>query len=191
MINYANVSFVKSVSKYDEAPGNKMPEVLLCGKSNVGKSSLLNAIVERKSLAFTSSKPGHTKLLNYFNVDNSYYLVDSPGYGYAKGGIDLDKLFKELMDDYFAKSTSLKIVIFLLNSERTLSDTDEEFLKYLQDKNLPYKVVFTKVDKLNQKGLSALNKYAKELNIEDPLLVSNKSNKSLSILRKVIESYIK
>jgi len=191
MINFVNASFVKSSSNYNEAPGNKMPEVLLCGKSNVGKSSLINALTNHKSLAYTSSKPGHTKLLNFFNVDEKFYLVDSPGYGYAKGNVDLDKIFKDLMDDYFSSTSSLKLVILLLNSERTINDSDEELIKYITSHNLPLKVVFTKADKLNQKETSAIIKYASTIGVNEPLLVSIKNLKQLGILRKTIESYIK
>lgn len=190
-MNFNNTTFIKSIERYEQAPGNKLPEVLLCGKSNVGKSSLVNALCGRVSLAYTSSKPGHTKLLNYFLVDNSFYLVDAPGYGYAKGGIDLDKLFKNLMDDYFSNSKSLKLVLLLFNSERTLNDNDEELLSYLISHHIPFKVVFTKIDKLNQKEKSALLKYISELGISDNYLFVSTSNKKLiANLQATIEKHL-
>ena len=102
MINFLNATFIKSCPNRDERPQGQKPEVLIVGRSNVGKSSLINALTQRKKLAFTSSKPGHTRLLNYYDIDGQFYLVDAPGYGYAKGGIDLDKLFAEMMESYFA-----------------------------------------------------------------------------------------
>ena len=107
MINFTNATFIKSASKKSEAPGKKLPEVLLCGRSNVGKSSFINALCSKKKLAYTSSKPGHTRLLNYYEIDDSFYLVDAPGYGYAKGGIDLDKIFLNTMEDYLNEANAL------------------------------------------------------------------------------------
>lgn len=150
MVNFANTTFVKSAPSLKEAPQGQFPEVLLVGKSNVGKSSLINSLCNKKNLAFTSSKPGHTRLLNYYNVDNKLYLVDAPGYGYAKGGFDLDKLFGEMMEDYFQNATRLKLVIVLLDSRRELSKDDLEIIEYLQSKNIKYLLNFTKVDKINQ-----------------------------------------
>ena len=97
MINFKNSSFVKSTPSVNERPPESFPEVLIVGKSNVGKSTLINTMCSKKAMAFTSSKPGHTRLLNYYNIDNRFYLVDAPGYGFARGGIDLDRLFGEMM----------------------------------------------------------------------------------------------
>lgn len=189
MINFKNSKFIKSIARYEQAPGNLLPEVLLCGKSNVGKSSLINALTRNSSLAFTSSKPGHTKLLNYFNIDDKFYLIDAPGYGYAKGGVNLDKLFKELMDDYFSNSKNISLVLLLFNSERTLNYSDEELLSYLNKKNIPFKVIFTKIDKLNQKEKSALISYINELGLSDKYyLVSHKNQKLLDNLKAMIEN---
>ena len=97
MINFRNTKFIKSTKTLEDAPKGRLPEILIVGRSNAGKSSLINALVDNKNLAFTSSKPGHTRLLNYYSVDEKFYLVDAPGYGYAKGGIDLDALFGEMI----------------------------------------------------------------------------------------------
>ena len=165
MINYTNTVFVKSASKLSEAPGNNLPEVLLCGRSNVGKSSFINALCTKKKLAFSSSKPGHTRLLNYYEVDKKFYLVDAPGYGYAKGGIDLDKIFKDTMDSFLNDNPNLKLVIFLLDSRRELSDDDINIINYIVDKKIPCFAVMTKVDKINQSERAKLEKHIKEVNL--------------------------
>ena len=134
-INFTNANFVKSAPSLKEAPQGQFPEVLLVGKSNVGKSSLINALCNKKSLAFVSGKPGHTRLLNYYNIDNKIYLVDAPGYGYAKGGFDLDKLFGEMMEDYLSKATRLKLVLILLDSRRELGENDVDIINYIRERS--------------------------------------------------------
>ena len=191
MINFKNSTFIKSTPSVKERPLDQFPEVLIVGKSNVGKSSLINSLCQRKALAFTSSKPGHTRLLNYYNIDNKFFLVDAPGYGYAKGGIDLDRLFGEMMEGYFTDNPYLKLVLLLIDSRRELSENDLEILDYLKDNQIPYFVVITKTDKINQKGRSALNKRLKELEVnENVYYTSSLEPKSLERLKSGIEFYI-
>ena len=191
MINFKISTFIKSTPSVKERPLDQFPEVLIVGKSNVGKSSLINSLCQRKALAFTSSKPGHTRLLNYYNIDNKFFLVDAPGYGYAKGGIDLDRLFGEMMEGYFTDNPYLKLVLLLIDSRRELSENDLEILDYLKDNQIPYFVVITKTDKINQKGRSALNKRLKELEVnENVYYTSSLELKSLEKLKSGIEFYI-
>jgi len=192
MINFNNVSFVKSTPSVKERPQDQLPEVLIVGKSNVGKSSLINTLCQRKSLAYTSSKPGHTRLLNYYNIDNKFFLVDAPGYGYAKGGVDLDRLFGTMMDEYFTDNDYLKLVLLLIDSRREFGENDTEILNYLIESKIPYFVVITKTDKINQKGRSELNKRLKEMNvIENVYFTSSLSNRTLDKLKTGIEQLIK
>ena len=192
MINFNNVSFVKSTPSVKERPQDQIPEVLIVGKSNVGKSSLINTLCQRKSLAYTSSKPGHTRLLNYYNIDNKFFLVDAPGYGYAKGGVDLDRLFGTMMDEYFTDNPYLKLVLLLIDSRREFGENDTEILNYLIESNIPYFVVITKTDKINQKGRSELNKRLKEMNVLDNVYyTSSLSNRTLDKLKIGIEQLIK
>ncbi len=192
MINFNNVSFVKSTPSVKERPQDQIPEVLIVGKSNVGKSSLINTLCQRKSLAYTSSKPGHTRLLNYYNIDNKFFLVDAPGYGYAKGGVDLDRLFGTMMDEYFTDNPYLKLVLLLIDSRREFGENDTEILNYLIESNIPYFVVITKTDKINQKGRSELNKRLKEMNVLDNVYyTSSLSNRTLDKLKTGIEQLIK
>ena len=192
MINFKNSTFVKSTPSVKERPSDLYSEVLIVGKSNVGKSSLINRLCTKKSLAYTSSKPGHTRLLNYYNIDNAFYLVDAPGYGFAKGGIDLDRLFGTMMDEYFTDNEHLKLVLLLIDSRREFGENDLEILDYLKNTNIPYFVVITKVDKVNQKGKSELLKRLKNLDINDNVyLTSSLVDKTLEALKRDIETYIK
>ena len=191
MINYKNSSFVKSTPSVKERPTELFSEVLIVGKSNVGKSSLINTLCTKKALAYTSSKPGHTRLLNYYNIDNKFYLVDAPGYGFAKGGVDLDRLFGTMMDEYFTDNEHLKLVLLLIDSRREFGENDLEILDYLKENEIPYFVIVTKVDKINQKGKSELTKRLKSLEIEDNVyLTSSLNDKSLDKLKRDIELHI-
>ena len=193
MINLCNANFVKSASLKDERPKDPiLPEVLIVGRSNVGKSSLINALCNKKNMAFTSRKPGHTKLLNYFNIDNSFYLVDAPGYGYAKTGIDLDKVFGDMMNDYLEDNDRLRLILFLLDSRRELNLDDSELIDYLLDKGYPFLLVTTKMDKLNQKEKSALNKRLSQtgLNSEQIIQTSSLDKVNINNLAKAIEKIV-
>ena len=191
MINYKNSTFIKSTPSVKERPLDQLPEVLIVGKSNVGKSSLINSLCQRKGLAFTSSKPGHTRLLNYYNIDNKFFLVDAPGYGFARGGIDLDRLFGTMMEEYFVDNKYLKLVLLLVDSRREFSDSDLEILNYLIENQISYFIIITKTDKINQKGRSELNKRLKSLGVmENIYYTSSLEQKTLDKLRSDIDLYI-
>ena len=191
MINFTEATFIKSASKKSEAPGKNLPEVLLCGRSNVGKSSFINALCSKKKLAFTSSKPGHTRLLNYYEIDSKFYLVDAPGYGYAKGGIDLDKLFMQTMEDYLVDNPNLKLVVFLLDSRRELSEDDVNLINYVNEKGIHCFAVITKVDKVNQSEKAKLEKHLKEVNLYfDKFYTSILKPQTYGPVRGYIESHI-
>ena len=189
MINFTNATFIKSCPNRQERPQGNKPEVLIVGRSNVGKSSLINALTQKKKLAFTSSKPGHTRLLNYFEIDNRFLLVDAPGYGYAKGGIDLDRLFGEMMESYFVDNKELKLVLVLLDARRDPTVEDLEIIDYCAQNNINYYLVITKIDKVNQKEKAALDKRIKEKGIpfNQVYYTSALNNGSLDLLKKGIE----
>ena len=189
MINFTNATFIKSCPTRKEKPQDLKPDVLIVGKSNVGKSSLINALCNKKKIAFTSSKPGHTRLLNYYNIDNSFYLVDAPGYGYAKGGLDLDRLFANMMDSYFDNNQELKLVLVLLDARRELSLDDQEIINFVKESGYPFNLVITKMDKVNQKEKAALNKRLKEsgFSLDNVFYTSSLDNEGLNILKKGIE----
>lgn len=192
MINYNNVTFVKSCPTRKEKPQVSKSEVLIVGKSNVGKSSLINALTNKKKVAFTSSKPGHTRLLNYYDIDNSFYIVDAPGYGYAKGGLDLDRLFAEMMESYFDNNNELKLVLILLDARRELSVDDQEIISFVKENNVKFLIVITKYDKVNQKEKAALNKRLNNegFSKEQVFYTSSLNSNGLSLLKKEIEKSI-
>ena len=192
MINFNNVTFVKSAPTRKEKPQVTKSEVLIVGKSNVGKSSLINALCSKKKMAFTSSKPGHTRLLNYYDIDNQFYLVDAPGYGYAKGGLDLDRLFAQMMESYFDNNKELKLVLILLDARRELSEDDQEIIDFVKESNVSYFIVVTKYDKVNQKEKAALNKHlaSEGFNKEQVFFTSSLNNDGLNLLKKGIEKSI-
>lgn len=188
MINFRNIKFIKSSINKEDALLD-LPNVIFIGRSNVGKSTLINLIADNKSLAFVSKRPGQTKLLNYFNVDNKFYLVDAPGYGYRKTGKKDN--FDQMMDSYFSDNESLKLVIWLLDSRRLLSKEDLDFYDFLKTLNIKSLVVFTKSDKLNQSLKSQVMKIAKEQLTEfDYLLTSSLNKKNIDSLRLKIQNII-
>lgn len=188
MINFNNAVFVKSSTCKEEKPQGNLPEVLICGRSNVGKSSLINALTNHTRLAYTSSKPGHTRLLNFFNIDNKFLLVDAPGYGYAKGGIDLDKLFGEMMSSYIFDNKELKLVLILLDSRRELTDNDKEIISLAKQENIPYSLVITKVDKINQSEKAKLKKNLLANNIDENeiIYVSSLTKNGINSLKSTL-----
>ena len=189
MINFNNVTFVKSCPTRKEKPQVVKSEVLIVGKSNVGKSSLINALCNKKKMAFTSSKPGHTRLLNYYDIDNVFYIVDAPGYGYAKGGLDLDRLFATMMESYFDNNRELKLVLILLDARRELSADDQEIIDFVRESNVSYFIVVTKYDKVNQKEKATLNKRLANEGFEKEQIfyTSSLNNDGLNLLKKGIE----
>ena len=192
MINFNNVTFVKSCPTRKEKPQVQKSEVLIVGKSNVGKSSLINALCNKKKMAFTSSKPGHTRLLNFYDIDSKFYLVDAPGYGYAKGGLDLDRLFASMMESYFDNNNELKLVLILLDARRELSADDHEIIDFVKESNVSYLIVVTKFDKVNQKEKAALNKHlaSEGFKKEQVFFTSSLNNDGLNLLKKEIEKSI-
>ncbi len=189
MIEFNKATFIKSAPSIKEAPFDFKKEVVFVGKSNVGKSSLINALTHKKSLAFTSSKPGFTKLLNYYLIDDSFYLVDAPGYGYTASGSRYLDNFSKMMEDYFERET-LKGVIFLVDSRHELSRDDKDFYDFVTSNNIPFVLVLTKADKLNQSLKAKAKKRIEELGIKDFVLVSTDNEKSLTQLRSKIVSLV-
>ena len=141
--------FVMSNTDYTKCPEPNMPEYAFIGRSNVGKSSLINALTKRKSLAKTSGKPGKTQLINHFKINNEWYLVDLPGYGYASVSKTMRAEFQVFLRDYLIKRENLICTFVLLDSRLEPQKIDIKFMEWMGENGLPFVMVFTKTDKLN------------------------------------------
>lgn len=142
--------FIKSAVKPKDYPPAELPEVAFVGRSNVGKSSLINVLANRKALVRTSNTPGRTQLINFFNINGVLTLVDLPGYGYAKAPPDVRKQWGPMIENYLAKRDSLKTVVLILDIRRIPSDGDMQMLNWLNNYAIPPLVVLTKCDKLSK-----------------------------------------
>ena len=156
--------FVGSFTDISQIPSNNLPQIAFAGRSNVGKSSLLNAIVGQHKLARVSKLPGRTQALNFFLIDDQYYFVDLPGYGYAKAPKNLKNQWGQLVDKYVNNVENLCGMIFLIDCRRDLAEDDLMLLDWLTSRNVPFIPVLTKSDKLSQTALLQKSReLAKEL----------------------------
>ncbi|GAA2870765.1 MAG: ribosome biogenesis GTP-binding protein YihA/YsxC [Lactobacillus sp.] len=158
-----NSDYAVSAVREDQYPKDNLPEIALAGRSNVGKSSLINTLLKRKNLARTSSQPGKTQTLNFYIVNEEFYLVDVPGYGYAKVSQKQREAFGEMIQDYLETRPNLKGLIILVDARHEPTKDDIAMYDYAQYLNLPILVVCTKMDKIKKsqvnKVLSNLKKH--------------------------------
>ncbi len=148
-----SAKFVISNTDVSKCPNEPYPEYAFIGRSNVGKSSLINMLTGHKNLAKTSGKPGKTQLINHFLINDNWYLVDLPGYGYAKVSKDKRKTFQKFIKDYFNKRMQLACTFVLIDSRHEPQKIDLEFMEFLGENGIPFCIVFTKTDKLGKTGL--------------------------------------
>lgn len=148
-MNFNNVEFEKSFGSFSQLEESVLPEICFSGRSNVGKSSLINKVLGRKSMARVSSKPGKTVTINFFKVDG-VRLVDLPGYGYAKVAYAEKERWAELMEGYFGSGRNIKMVFQLIDMRHPATDFDLDMLDFLSQMGIPYTVILTKSDKLNK-----------------------------------------
>ncbi len=156
--------FVKSSGKWQECPEPTLPEYAFIGRSNVGKSSLINAMLNRKDLAKTSQTPGKTQLINSFLINEDWFLTDLPGYGYAKVSKSLRRDFEKLITNYILNRKNLVNLFVLIDSRHSPQKIDTEFLEWCGENGIPFSIVFTKADKLKPNAVAEnINKYKTEL----------------------------
>lgn len=153
-INFNKTKLYKVVSQIEDLPETNLPEVVLAGRSNVGKSSLLNALTNQKKLAKVSKSPGKTRKIFYYLVDDKFLLTDIPGYGYAKVEKRKQSRFNQLTDNYLASNRNIALVLFLLDSRHKPSKHDEMMFEFLVQSQLPYAIVLSKTDKLSRNELN-------------------------------------
>ena len=179
-IRFINCRFIKSASKASEFILDELPQVAIVGRSNVGKSSLINMLTNNSKMAKTSSMPGRTRLVNYFNVNNQFYLVDLPGYGFAKAAKNTIETWDAVMNDYFVSNDKLKLVLLLVDSRIGLQPKDLEMLNYLNDNDLPVVVVLTKTDKINRSETNKIiSDISSQIRYDKSLIIPTSSSKKI------------
>jgi GTP-binding protein len=155
---FEKVEFYRSYFKSKDIPAGSIPEVALCGRSNVGKSSFINSFFNRKNLAKVSSTPGKTRTLNYYNVSDRFFLVDLPGFGYAKASKAEQATWADLVNSYFLKSRNLKLAIHFIDARHKPSENDLLLMELISSIKLYSFIILTKIDKLKQSEIAALKK---------------------------------
>lgn len=159
-----SIEFIKSSPDLKSCPKGNLPEYAFVGRSNVGKSSLINYLTNRKKLAKTSSTPGKTQLINHFLIDESWHLVDLPGYGYARVSKKDREKFQRMIREYLLKRENLVCLFILIDSRHSPQQIDLEFIRWAGLKGIPFVLVFTKTDKLKTEILdSNIDQYKKQL----------------------------
>ena len=155
-----SAEFVVSNTRVNQCPDSKLPEYAFIGRSNVGKSSLINMLTGRKALAKTSAKPGKTQLINHFLINKNWHLVDLPGYGYAKVSKSTKRTFQKFITKYFEDRAQMICAFVLIDSRHEPQPIDMEFMQWLGEHNVPFSIIFTKADKMKPKALERnINNY--------------------------------
>ena len=158
-----SAEFVISNSDVSKCPKENLPEYAFIGRSNVGKSSLINSLMQRKSLAKTSGRPGKTQLINHFKINGNWFLVDLPGYGYAQVSKKQKRTFQRFITDYFSQREQLVMAFVLVDVRHEPQPIDLDFIYWMGSNGIPFSLVFTKADKLKPKALE--NNVANYLNV--------------------------
>ena len=148
-----SASFVISNTEVAKCPKSKLPEYAFIGRSNVGKSSLINALCNKKNLAKTSSRPGKTQLINHFLINDNWHLVDLPGFGYARVSKSQKKIFQKFITNYFEKRTQLVTAFLLIDIRHEPQPLDLNFMQWLGENSIPFSIIFTKADKLKPNAI--------------------------------------
>lgn len=188
---FNRVSFIKSINNYSDRPPEKLPEIVFAGRSNVGKSSLLNAIWNRNNLAKTSSTPGKTRLINYYLVNDIYYFIDLPGYGYATVNKSEADNWRNMIEQLLLHSEELRLICLLIDSRHDLMESDAQMIKWLRYNQLPFVIILTKIDKISKNKLAHQLKYFQQTHPEFPVLpFSVKFQKDQQTLSKFILKHL-
>ena len=185
------VNFIKSVYNIKDLPVSGLPEIAFSGKSNVGKSSLINTILNRKGIAKTSSTPGRTQAINFIDINDSAFFVDLPGYGYAKVPLHVKKQWGQLIENYLKHSAHLKLIFIIGDARRNPGDDEAAFIGWLTAREIPFIVVLTKTDKL-KRGLrqKSLNLWQQYLGTKDIISFSAVTGEGKDKLWKAIDSHL-
>jgi len=187
-----SAEFIKSSTKTSDCPQSLLPEFAFIGRSNVGKSTLINMLINQRKLAKTSSTPGKTQLINHFLINESWYLVDLPGLGFAKAPIKEKKKWEKMLKEYLLQRKQLMCTFFLVDIRHSAQKIDMEFMKWMGTNQLPFAIIFTKTDKLSKNKINKnINNYLKQLSEDwEPLPPVFVSSGIEAVGRDEILSYI-
>jgi GTP-binding protein len=189
-------TFVTSATKIEECPPDKFPEVCFAGRSNVGKSSLINAIVNRKNIARTSNVPGKTQQMNYYQIGEDCFFVDLPGYGFAKVPKKERERWGRSIRTYLSERESLRLVLSVIDARHEPSALDQDFFYWLASNSMPFCVLLSKADKISKNKVAQSKKAVKnilaDMNIEVPILeYSASSRMGIPEIQQLIKDFIK
>lgn len=192
---FDTATFVTSAPSLDDCPPAELPEVCFAGRSNVGKSSLINALTNRKRLARTSNTPGKTQQMNYYNIDQKFYIVDLPGFGFAKVPEKERQRWGKDIKQYLLQRNTLSLILHLVDSRHDPTRLDEDFFYWMASNQKPFSVVLTKTDKLSGNKLAASKSTVKrrleKMNIEVPIIVtSSDSGRGMKDLQSLILEFV-
>lgn len=181
-MNITSAQFVKSSSSVEECPTDNLPEYAFIGRSNVGKSSLINMLTGKPKLALTGSTPGKTRLINHFLINESWHIVDLPGYGFARRGLKEREAFAKMINDYVTKRSQLVSLFILIDSRIAPQAIDLKFIRDMGEKGIPFVLIMTKIDKISKGKLQSAIAHYKDVLSEEweelpPFLVSSAETK--------------
>lgn len=193
-MNFQKAKFITSAAELEGCPQPHFPEVCFAGRSNVGKSSLINTLANHNGLARTSNRPGKTQIINYYLFDDKLYLVDLPGFGYAKVSKEERERWGRDIRDYLLQRPTIRLVLHLVDIRHEPSDLDEQFFYWLASNRLPFIVILTKGDKIShnkrQQSKARVKRILDEMNIEVPIVVSSaEKNTGIGDLKKLIKEF--
>ena len=191
----AQPKFITSATQLEECPPATLPEVCFAGRSNVGKSSLINALLNKKNIARTSNVPGKTQQMNYYKVGNEFFMVDLPGYGYAKVPKKERERWGKNIRDYLLDRESLSLILHVVDVRHEPSQLDEDFFYWMAMNEKPFSVVLSKSDKLSRNKVNQskarVRRILKEMNIEIPILpYSSDSREGISEIKELITEFV-
>jgi GTP-binding protein len=192
---FDTATFLTSAPSLADCPPGDLPEICFAGRSNVGKSSLINALVNRKNLARTSNTPGKTQQMNYYSIDQKFYIVDLPGFGYAKVSKKERERWGRDIRDYLLNRETLRLVFHLVDIRHKPTALDEDFFYWLGSNRMPFAVILNKADKLTRhkqnQSKQRLRRILDEMNIEVPVIVASSEKKTgIDDVRKLASEFL-
>lgn len=182
-----NVKYMLTTHDMNLMPQDELPEYVIVGKSNVGKSTFINSITNIKQLAHVSGRPGKTRAISFFDIGGNFRLVDIPGYGYAKVSFEQKVMFSKMIDTYLSERKNIAKIILLIDCRRGITNDDREMLGYIIHNQIPFTVIGTKLDKVNQSEKTKFLRSIKEELNTIPLMYSSLQKKNIEDILKVFD----